>query len=101
MTNQGDLVNRIMRAGNRHEKEYLVKTDQPVTEAFIESMSAGVYLKELDVTTRPCRAEKTGVREFRIVLTQGLNRQIRRMCEAHGFKVERLKRCLLYTSRCV
>ena len=99
MTNQGDLVNRIMRAGNRHEKEYLVKTDQPVTEAFIESMSAGVYLKELDVTTRPCRAEKTGVREFRIVLTQGLNRQIRRMCEAHGFKVERLKRVRIMNIR--
>ena len=99
MTNQGDLVNRIMRAGNRHEKESLVKTDQPVTETFIESMSAGVYLKELDVTTRPCRAEKTGVREFRIVLTQGLNRQIRRMCEAHGFKVERLKRVRIMNIR--
>ena len=92
LTNQGDLVNKMMRAGNAHEKEYIVTIDKPVTAAFLEKMQEGVWLEELDVMTRPCVAEATGRREFRIILTQGLNRQIRRMCEAFGFKVVRLKR---------
>ena len=90
MTNQGDLVNRIMRAGNRHEKEYLVWVDKPVTEDFLQRMSAGVPI--LDTVTRPCIAERTGKMSFRIILTQGLNRQIRRMCEYLGYQVRILKR---------
>ena len=92
MTNTGELLNKIMRAGNFHEKEYLVEIDRNVTRTFTERMQEGVYLKELDVTTRPCRVNKTGERQFSIVLTQGLNRQIRRMCQALGCKVVSLKR---------
>lgn len=90
MTNQGELVNRILRSRYGHEKEYLVTVDQPVTEEFIEKMSRGVEI--LDTCTKPCEVEKTGERSFRIVLTQGLNRQIRRMCETLGFHVKTLKR---------
>lgn len=90
MTNQGELVNRILRSRYGHEKEYLVTVDQPVTEDFIEKMSRGVEI--LDTCTKPCEVEKTGERSFRIVLTQGLNRQIRRMCETLGFHVKTLKR---------
>lgn len=90
MTNQGDLVNRIMRAGNWHEKEYLVTVDKPVTSQFIKNMGNGVPI--LDTITRPCPVTKTGVRSFRIILTQGLNRQIRRMCEYFGYEVVSLKR---------
>ena len=78
MTNQGDLVNRMMRGSSGHEKEYLVWIDRPVKPEFIQKMRKGVFLPELDVTTKPCFAEKTGEKSFRIVLTQGLNRQIRR-----------------------
>ena len=92
LTNQGDLVNKMMRSGNRHEKEYFVTVDKPVNETFLNSMAAPVYLKELDVTTRPCEVEQTGKCSFRIILTQGYNRQIRRMCETFGFKVTKLKR---------
>lgn len=92
MTNQGDLVNKMMRSGNRHEKEYLVSVDKPVKESFLQGMAAPVYLKELDVTTRPCHVEQTGKCSFRIILTQGYNRQIRRMCETFGYKVTKLKR---------
>ena len=92
MTNQGDLVNKMMRSGNRHEKEYLVSVDKPINETFIKNMSAPVYLKELEVTTRSCEVEQTGKCSFRIVLTQGFNRQIRRMCETFGYKVTKLKR---------
>lgn len=92
MTNQGELVNKIMRSGNRHEKEYLVSVDKPLNKSFLEGMAAPVYLKELDVTTRPCQVEQTGKYSFRIVLTQGYNRQIRRMCEAFGYQVTKLKR---------
>lgn len=92
LTNQGELVNKIMRAGNRHEKEYLVDVNQDITPEFIKNMASGVYLEELEVTTRKCRVEKVEKRRFRIVLTQGYNRQIRRMCEAFGYKVKRLKR---------
>lgn len=92
MTNQGDLVNKIMRAGNCHEKEYLVTVDRPLNREFLEGMAAPVYLKELDVTTRPCILEQTGKFSFRIILTQGYNRQIRRMCQSFGYEVKRLKR---------
>ena len=92
MTNQGDLVNKMMRSGNRHEKEYLVTVNKPVNEAFLKGMAAPVYLKELEVTTRECVVEQTGKCSFRIILTQGYNRQIRRMCEAFGYKVTKLKR---------
>lgn len=92
LTNQGDLVNKIMRSGNRHEKEYVVTVDKPVNERFLNAMAAPVRLKELEVTTRPCFTEQIGKYTFRIILTQGYNRQIRRMCESFGFQVKRLKR---------
>ncbi|MFR3755623.1 pseudouridine synthase [Hungatella sp.] len=92
MTNQGDLVNRMMRGSSGHEKEYLVWIDRPVKPEFIQKMKKGVFLPELDVTTKPCFAEMTGEKSFRIILTQGLNRQIRRMCEQLGCKVRKLKR---------
>ncbi len=92
MTNQGDLVNKMMRSGNYHEKEYIVKVNREVTKEFLRELAEGVYLEELDATTRPCKVEKVGRRSFRIILTQGLNRQIRRMCEAFGYRVVDLKR---------
>lgn len=92
MTNQGDLVNKMMRSGNYHEKEYIVKVSREVTDEFLHGMAKGVYLEELDATTRPCKVEKTGRRSFRIILTQGMNRQIRRMCEAFQYRVVDLKR---------
>lgn len=92
MTNQGDLVNKIMRSGNAHEKEYQVTIDRPVTAEFLARMEKGVRLKELERTTLPCKVRKTGDKRFSIVLTQGLNRQIRRMCEACGCHVRSLKR---------
>lgn len=92
LTNNGDIVNKIMRAGNRHEKEYIVTVNKPVSDAFIRGLSGGVPLAELGVTTRRCRVEKIGNKQFRIVLTQGLNRQIRRMCEYFGYRVQRLVR---------
>ncbi len=92
MTNQGDIVNRMMRAGNFHEKEYEVQVNRPVTEEFIHKMSEGVYLTELGQTTRPCKVVKTGKNSFNIILTQGLNRQIRRMCQELGYRVTDLKR---------
>ena len=92
LTNNGDIVNRMMRAGNRHEKEYVVTVNKPVTDAFLRGLSGGVPLAELGVTTRRCLVERLGKREFRIVLTQGLNRQIRRMCEYFGYRVQELVR---------
>ena len=90
LTNDGELVNKIMRAGNYHEKEYLVSVNKPVTEEFCRKMSRGVAI--LDTVTRPCKVEKTGEKSFRIILTQGLNRQIRRMCSTQGREVVQLKR---------
>lgn len=90
MTNNGDIINKMMRAGNRHEKEYKVTVDKPVTEEFLKKMAAGVPI--LDTVTRPCKIEKTGKYKFKIILTQGLNRQIRRMCEALGYEVKELCR---------
>ena len=90
MTNQGDLLNRILRAGNYHEKEYLVTVDHPLDEPFLNGMRCGVPI--LDTVTRPCTVKQTGKCRFRIILTQGLNRQIRRMCEYFGYRVLSLKR---------
>ena len=99
MTNQGDLIDWIMRASHFHEKEYEVVTDRPFTDRFLKDMAAGVFLRELDVTTRPCRVERLGKRKFRIILTQGLNRQIRRMCRELGFHVQELKRVRIMNIR--
>jgi len=92
LTNQGDLVNKIMRAVNAHEKEYVVSVDKEITGDFIKKMSGGVYLDELEVTTRKCKVRKLSKYEFNIILTQGLNRQIRRMCQILGYRVKTLKR---------
>ena len=90
LTNDGDIVNKILRAGNHHEKEYVVRVDKPITEAFLQQMAAGVNI--LDTVTLPCKVTKETKFSFRIVLTQGLNRQIRRMCEALGYEVFKLRR---------
>ena len=90
MTNNGDIINKMMRAGNRHEKEYKVTVDKPITPEFIEKMGAGVPI--LDTITRPCKIRQIGKYKFDIILTQGLNRQIRRMCEYFEYKVTRLER---------
>jgi 23S rRNA pseudouridine2604 synthase len=90
LTNDGDIVNKILRAGNNHEKEYLVSIDKAVTPEFISAMSNGVAI--LDTVTKKCFVEQTGKNSFRIILVQGLNRQIRRMCDALGFHVKQLKR---------
>ncbi|MCR5703340.1 MAG: pseudouridine synthase [Eubacterium sp.] len=90
LTNDGSLVNKILKASNYHEKEYVVTVDKPVTEEFLKTMSEGV--KILDQVTRPCTVTKVSKHTFRIVLTQGLNRQIRRMCDALGYHVQKLKR---------
>ena len=90
LTNDGDIVNDILRARYGHEKEYHVTVNQPITDDFLEKMSAGVAI--LDTVTLPCEVEQTGRQAFKIVLKQGLNRQIRRMCEALGYRVRRLKR---------
>lgn len=90
MTNQGETANRILKARYGHEKEYEVTVDKKITEEFLRSMSRGVAI--LDTVTRPCKVTGTGERSFRIILTQGLNRQIRRMCEALGYQVQTLKR---------
>lgn len=92
LTNDGDLINALMRGTNGHEKEYIVKVNQEITDTFIEEMQKGVYLKELETKTRPCQVEKIGKFTFRIILTQGLNRQIRRMCKTLGYEVTHLKR---------
>ena len=90
LTNDGDIVNKILRAGNLHEKEYVVKIDKVVTEDFVKMMSGGI--KILGKKTKPCKVERKSNHSFRITLTQGLNRQIRRMCEALGARVLKLKR---------
>ncbi|MGN0384092.1 MAG: pseudouridine synthase [Eubacterium sp.] len=90
LTNDGEIVNMILKASNYHEKEYIVKVDKPITNEFLKRMSQGVPI--LDTVTRPCEVTKEGKYTFRIVLTQGLNRQIRRMCEYLGYNVVKLKR---------
>ncbi|MBR1478976.1 MAG: pseudouridine synthase [Lachnospiraceae bacterium] len=92
LTNDGNLIDRLMRGKNAHEKEYEVRVDREITDSFVREMSGGVYLKELDETTRPCRIIVKGKYTFNIVLTQGLNRQIRRMCETLGYRVKYLRR---------
>ena len=103
MTNDGDLINRIMRGRNLHEKEYRVTVDREVTDDFIERMSAGVHIvdeeKGLDAVTRPCTVRREGKYTFSIILTQGLNRQIRRMCRACGCRVRTLKRVRIMNIR--
>ena len=107
LTNDGEMVNQMMRASSFHEKEYLCTVDKPITEAFVQSMRSGVKIRLDDdehlkknphgvyVTTRPCRVKKTGERSFSIVLTQGYNRQIRRMSASCGYNVVSLKRTRL------
>nr|WP_319509878.1 23S rRNA pseudouridine(2604) synthase RluF [uncultured Draconibacterium sp.] len=90
MTNDGDIVNKILRAGNNHEKEYIVNVNRKITQAFIRQMSNGVPI--LDTVTKKCQVERINDFTFRIILTQGLNRQIRRMCAHLGYEVTRLKR---------
>lgn len=90
LTNDGDIVNKILRARNNHEKEYIVRVNRPINDDFIRKMSGGVPI--LDTVTRKCKVEKVGTSTFSIVLTQGLNRQIRRMCEYLGYNVVTLKR---------
>ena len=90
MTNDGDIVNKILRARNNHEKEYIVQVNKPIDNDFIKKMSQGVPI--LDTITRPCKVEQLSRVRFKIILTQGLNRQIRRMCEYLGYHVQQLKR---------
>src|SRR5688500_19315222 len=90
LTNYGDIVNEILRSENEHEKEYVVTVDRPVTEIFLNGMASGVRI--LGTVTRPCKVTRVAPATFRIVLTQGLNRQIRRMCSFFGYKVLRLQR---------
>ncbi|MEL7062589.1 MAG: 23S rRNA pseudouridine(2604) synthase RluF [Bacteroidota bacterium] len=90
MTNDGDIVNKILRARNHHEKEYIVTVNKPIDQEFVRKMSNGIPI--LDTVTRKCYVEQMGKQKFKIILTQGLNRQIRRMCEYLGYRVTKLKR---------
>ncbi len=92
LSNDGDLIQAMMKGANRHEKEYLVRVNKEITPEFLERMSRGVYLEELDITTRECEVEKKDKFVLRMVLTQGVNRQIKRMCRACGYHVRSLKR---------
>lgn len=90
LTNDGDIVNKILRARNNHQKEYVVRVNRPISQDFVRKMSSGIPI--LDTVTQPCTVEKVDKFTFRIILTQGLNRQIRRMCEYLGYEVTKLKR---------
>ena len=92
LTNDGELIEAMMRGRNRHEKEYIVKSEKPWEAQAIDNMRQGVYLEELEKTTRPCEIEQIGEKTLKIILTQGLNRQIRRMCKTQGYQVKSLKR---------
>ncbi|WCO02409.1 23S rRNA pseudouridine(2604) synthase RluF [Psychroserpens ponticola] len=92
LTDDGDIVNKILRASNNHEKEYIVTVDKPISQTFITRMSGGIYIDDLKKTTKKCEVEKLSKFSFRIVLTQGLNRQIRRMCDYLNYEVQTLKR---------
>lgn len=92
LTDDGDIVNKILRASNNHEKEYVVTVDKPISQTFITRMSGGIYIDDLKQTTKKCEVEKLSNYSFRIVLTQGLNRQIRRMCDYLNYDVQTLKR---------
>jgi 23S rRNA pseudouridine2604 synthase len=97
MTNDGKLIDAMMKGSAGHEKEYIVRVKSRISDADLEHFRKGVRLKELDVTTRPCKVERLGEYTFRIILTQGLNRQIRRMCKAVGNEVKKLKRVRVLT----
>lgn len=92
LSNDGDLIQTMMKGANRHEKEYLVRVNKEITPEFLERMSRGVYLEELDITTRECEVKKQDKFVLRMVLSQGVNRQIKRMCRACGYHVRSLKR---------
>lgn len=92
LTDDGDIVNKILRASNNHEKEYVVTVDKPISQTFINRMSNGIYFEELGKTTKKCKVKKLDSHTFNIILTQGLNRQIRRMCTYLGYEVQTLKR---------
>ena len=92
MTNDGDLIDAMMRSRNEHEKEYIVTVDKTITDAILYKMSKGVFLDELNVTTKKCKITRVTDNSFSIILTQGLNRQIRRMCQAFGYRVRKLVR---------
>ena len=92
LTNDGDLINGLMRAANFHEKEYIVRVNKPMSRDFLRKMSDGMLLKDLNERTRPCFIKEEGKYVFRIILTQGLNRQIRRMCKQLGYGVTSIKR---------
>jgi 23S rRNA pseudouridine2604 synthase len=92
LTNDGDMMDRLLRSVNGHEKEYIVSVNKLIDKDFIKKMSGGIYLKELDRTTKKCDVEKISDKTFRIILTQGLNRQIRRMCAECGYSVTKLTR---------
>lgn len=92
LTNDGDLIQHMMRGSENHEKEYIVKVNKEITEEFLDEMRAGVYLSELHIRTKPCSVEKKGKYTFDIILTQGVNRQIRRMTKELGYTVKSLKR---------
>lgn len=92
LTNMGELSNKVLKSRNYHEKEYIVTVDKKITDGFLKCLREGIYLKDLETTTRPCKVWKTKDKEFHIILTQGLNRQIRRMCKACHYKVTDLFR---------
>lgn len=92
LTDDGDIVNKILRASNNHDKEYIVTVDKPISQTFIKRMAGGIYLEDLDKTTKKCTVRKIDSHTFSIILTQGLNRQIRRMCEYLTYEVTSLKR---------
>lgn len=92
LTNDGELIDAMMRGSNHHEKEYVVKVNREISDAFLQGMESGVYLTDLDVKTRPCRVEKVGKNTFKIILTQGVNRQIKRMVKEMGYRVVAIKR---------
>lgn len=92
MTDDGDIVNKILRASNNHEKEYIVTVDKPISQTFLKRMAGGIYLEDLDKTTKACTVRRIDSLSFKIILTQGLNRQIRRMCEYLTYEVTSLKR---------
>ena len=92
MTNNGEMMDKILRSAKGHEKEYIVTVNKEIDDSFIKAMSGGIYLAELDRTTKPCKVTALGKKTFRIILTQGLNRQIRRMCSTQGREVVQLKR---------
>ncbi|WP_298339156.1 23S rRNA pseudouridine(2604) synthase RluF [uncultured Algibacter sp.] len=92
LTDDGDIVNKILRASNNHEKEYIVTVDKPISQTFVERMAGGIYLEDLGKRTKKCKVEKLSTYKFKIILTQGLNRQIRRMAEYLNYEVQTLKR---------